>query len=504
VERLTEIDYLPQQHSRGVNIFPYKVAASAPFAAQIVIGAHQDALSTIFQQMQFLNKNKRIVLGIAEHDATEYFVKLYTLNSITHNASFFCAKHTFAGYMMPHTLFDGNEKTRLMSAPDYFMSEKEALFGIENEMDNDQTPPPNTGAHIFYESQIKSFDAWLQKYSAIDKDDECEDTVLNPEIQKRISEKYAERQYGGKYRVSATTLKEYYNCGLYWIYTSLLDIHPIPTDAAAMPQTVMGNIYHAILKEFFDSLILNNERVLQKPVHESVLNEAYSKILKRCIDTVFSRLPHLSGSAPLSPFAITFLEAQKNGVEQVMVSFLGAFLDLFSGSTIQASEKELIYDAFPDAIIKGYIDCILQTAENRTAIIDFKKNTLPKRESCISLELKDFQLLVYTLLAESNNYPEVSTALFMSMLKMDKQIIFGSVTSASTNKSLPVKKSVIERSGEQGVQIIDFALAHINKFINEIKAGNCTTVSTDFSKCAACQYYKLCRKTYDVAGKRNT
>jgi hypothetical protein len=499
VERLTEIDYLPQQHSRGVNIFPYKVAASAPFAAQIVIGAHQDALSAVFQQMQFLAKSKRDVLGVTERDATEYFIKLYMLNSFAHCASFFCSKHTFAGYLMPHTLFDESKNSPALFEEDYFTHEQALLLNVQEESCEEQDEN-----QIFYASQAKSFGAWFKTYSNSSGNEEIEEAaVLNQAVKQKIAKKYSESEHGDKYRVSATTLKEYFDCGVYWIYNSLFGIRPIPTDVSTMPPTVMGNIYHAVLKEFFDGLISNNELVLQELDPQTVLSEAYSKKLTRSVDAVFSRFPMLAGSTPLSPFAVTILDAQKQGVEQSLEYFLGAFLDLFAGYTIQASEKELIYGGLSDAVITGRLDCVLLTGENRTAIIDFKKYTLPTRASCISQDLKDFQLPLYTLLSEANNYSEVSTALFMSILKKEKQVILGSVSSVSTNKTYPAKNSIIERSGANGKELIDLTLAFVNRFVNEIQEGSCTTISSDFAKCFACNFRKLCRKTYNIAGKRN-
>ncbi|HZK19232.1 MAG TPA: hypothetical protein VFC68_00760, partial [Treponemataceae bacterium] len=102
---LDERDYLAQSEDRGVNIFPYKLASSAPFEHHIVIGASQNALSIIHQPLHFLSAEKRAQLGINETILSPYFISLYThVSSLT--TYFSCSNKTFGAYSLPHNDLD--------------------------------------------------------------------------------------------------------------------------------------------------------------------------------------------------------------------------------------------------------------------------------------------------------------------------------------------------------------------------------------------------------------
>ena len=100
VNHLSKTKYLAQNEKNGVEIYPYRTAAAAPFKVHIVIGATQDdlAVGAMFKQLNFLNENKRKVImelnpdkkanisKFIELDPTEDFITLYTLGT---EASYF-------------------------------------------------------------------------------------------------------------------------------------------------------------------------------------------------------------------------------------------------------------------------------------------------------------------------------------------------------------------------------------------------------------------------------
>jgi hypothetical protein len=497
IERLTEIDYLSQQKSRGVNIFPYKVSASAPFAAQIVIGSHQDALSAVFQQMKFLNRGKRDVLGIKEQDATEHFISLYKLNSMSHIAAFFCSEHTFSGYTAPHSLFNESGQTSVCYAQDFFASEFDA---------SDNARP------VLYSSQKKSFESW----QAITCEDDT--AILNPVVVQKIKERYTEQGHDGKYRVSSSLLKEYYLCGLRWLHKSILRTNAISVEPARLDPTVIGNVYHAVLKEFFDTLIAENDCVLPMPLESDdasgsqQLPQKYVDALHSSVEVVFSGFDKIQDNGEtLSPFSATLLKTLQNNIEYTIQIFLLGFFDLFSGYAVKAVEKSISMNVDGNYYLKGFIDCILSDKDGNTVIVDFKKSVMPSRESCVVTEttdsvgdyldagLGDFQIPVYTLLAESK-YPRVSTALFTRVTDYEKQVVvFGSITSNKTGATKPSKNSIVSRDSEQGELILNTMQDCAKRFVREIEDGNCTTIATDLSECFGCDFRELCRRTYDVA-----
>jgi hypothetical protein len=165
-----------------------------------------------------------------------------------------------------------------------------------------------------------------------------------------------------------------------------------------------------------------------------------------------------------------------------------------------ASEKSLVLDS-DGYVLNGKIDCVLSDKNQNTVIVDFKKRQLPDRDICIQDELEDFQLPVYTILAESNKFAAVSTALFMRIIDPEKKVIvLGSVKSNRTGRASPAQDSIIQRSCDQGEKILLSVSEYAKKFISEVEAGDCSTIAADLSKCFGCDFRTVCRRTYDVSG----
>jgi len=328
--------------------------------------------------------------------------------------------------------------------------------------------------------------------------------VFGADILAKIQSSYcSDEHFPKKMRVSSTALKNYYSCGVQWLCESILTIQESETDAKLMKDTVIGNMYHAVLREFFTALITTNDTILPAPQKNGNFSQTYL-ILKDSVDRVFNRLPKLQGVHDiLSPLNVTLLRAGKNGILETILFFLDAFFDLFAGHSIAASEQTL-YDASSceHAYLKGVVDCILQTTSSMdTVIVDFKKNMLISRKASIGDELEDFQIPMYVQLAEANKYPPVTTALFMSILNREKQIIFGSVTSQTNNQRTPKnEKGIIERGSERGNKILAELIEKSEQFAQEMLSGQCSTVSEKESQCFECVYRELCRTTYVVAG----
>jgi ATP-dependent helicase/DNAse subunit B len=384
------------------------------------------------------------------------------------------------------------------SEPDYFTSEAINLVNSFQKTDLEKTQD------ILYSIQKIGFDAW-QKRNAQKMHDDF--SVFGADILAKIQSSYcSDEQFPKKMRVSSTALKNYYYCGVKWIYESVLKIQEAEIDAELMKDTVIGNVYHAVLKEFFTALITTGDTVLLAPQKNGNLLQTYYALLQNCIHNIFNGLPKLKGSQEiLSPLNVTLLQEEKDGIVELLSFFLAAFFDLFAGYSITASELPLHDDtACEHAYLFGIIDCVLQDQSSvDTAIIDFKKSSLPLRKACVGENLEDFQLPMYVRLAEANKYPLVTTALFMNIVKGEKRVIFGSVTSSTDNRRTPKNDNeIIDRSRDKCNEILETLLKKAEQFACEVRSGKCSTVCTQESQCFECTYRELCRTSYIVAGKR--
>ena len=71
--QLRETNYVPQRTSRGVSIFPYRVAAGTPFTWHFVLDASMEHASVAYRQLPFLTEDKRERLRAFDTDASASF-----------------------------------------------------------------------------------------------------------------------------------------------------------------------------------------------------------------------------------------------------------------------------------------------------------------------------------------------------------------------------------------------------------------------------------------------
>ena len=94
-------EYLAQQKTRGVAIFPYKAAAAAPYRQHIVLNAGQKQVSVLHQSLAFLLKTKRQKLSIEDSNVSEKMLALYSMGQVRFSYS----EKGLSHYSLPHTDF---------------------------------------------------------------------------------------------------------------------------------------------------------------------------------------------------------------------------------------------------------------------------------------------------------------------------------------------------------------------------------------------------------------
>ena len=77
MEYISEKEYLAKPKNLGVKIYPYRVAAAAPFDVHIVPNATQKQLSVVFPRLSFLPKNIKDEIP----QKIAYAILEYTLSS---------------------------------------------------------------------------------------------------------------------------------------------------------------------------------------------------------------------------------------------------------------------------------------------------------------------------------------------------------------------------------------------------------------------------------------
>ncbi|MDR3276861.1 MAG: hypothetical protein LBT11_06610 [Treponema sp.] len=112
---LKEIQYVPAGQKPGLNLFPYRTAAAAPFSCHFVLNASQSAATVLYEPLSFLGQDKRRALGLADTDASGAFFRLYgsiDRDGRTGPAEISAADETYSGWTIPHSFFAGQGDTK--------------------------------------------------------------------------------------------------------------------------------------------------------------------------------------------------------------------------------------------------------------------------------------------------------------------------------------------------------------------------------------------------------
>jgi len=496
-EYLGEVNYLAQTQDCGVNILPYKTAASAPFDCHIVLGAAQNNLSVIYSRLDFLPRKRREELGIFDEDASGAFINLHKFNSLK-NAAFFCSKQTFSGFTIPHSKINAPSEPEDRYALQPALKEKFSTdyYRAESVLETENSTPLK-----LHENQIDGFNNWKNRRKAEETDGVKWRTGKN--LLELIREKFSyDKNRPGKYSVSASSLASYYQCSLKWLFERVLNLENVQIEASLTAENITGMLYHAALNLFFSELKEKN-RPLQSPVYaelEPALPENYRLLLENCVESVFS------GEKPLmSALTARLMRAGKKHFCFHLENCIAHFLSFFCGCYITGTEISYQSER-ENYFLNGKLDLILQaeseTSEKEYIIADFKLKRTPARGDCTGEGengLSDFQLPMYIALSEENEKINVHNALFYSILEFRPEVIIGSITDKFTQITIPKKEDDrILRNSENFDKIMNEFNLKAEKFAKEISTGDFTVFESKYGNCGDCNFSRICRTVYII------
>jgi hypothetical protein len=504
-EYLGEVNYLAQNQFMGVNILPYKTAASAPFDCHIILGAGQDSLSVVYSRLDFLPRKKREKLGLSDEDASSVFIELHKFNSVR-RAAFFCCEHSFSGFTIPHSKINAPAKPKERYASDPRYSEKFSidLYSAENSIMDDGAPEE------LHENQIDGFENWKNRRKYAAKTGGSTSKPLADIIHKKYAYK---EEMPDKYGVSASSLAEYYQCSLKWLFERVLKIENVQIEADLMAENIAGMVYHAALNLFFTEIKKKKEALLY-PVeteHGLSLPGEYLKLLIQSVNKIFDNFPKLQDGEIqiMSSLTARLLSAGKKQFLFNLENCLARFLSFFCGCFVKGCEISYLAPR-DNYFLNGKLDCILEDRtenESKYIIVDFKLKHLPKRADCTGGEdgeLCDFQLPMYITLAEENEKIIVNTALFYSILDLKPEVVIGFAEDKHNEITIPKKEDArILRNSVKYNQIINEFNQKAKQFADEIKNARFSVFESDYNECNNCNYNRICRTAYIIDRENN-
>ncbi|MDR2070764.1 MAG: PD-(D/E)XK nuclease family protein [Treponema sp.] len=502
---LQEKQYVPVQEKAGVNIFPYRVAAAAPFTCHFVLNASQDAATVLYQPLKFLRQDKRKRLGIAVEDAdvSGSFFRLYHLDpwkTFTPRLRISASDQTFSGWAIPHSVFfEPPSKTEAPEIPDSKTAgmPSQDLFRQEKDWWASGGNFYSKGADLLFPSRLFSaqksgFENWRlvlnlreqEPYSLLNYPFP-RNTAAASLLETRISAKQRipEEKEGGRslIRVSATTdLNVFFFCPAKWLYQKIFDAKNLALEAQLMDDASLGLLYHEILKDLFIRI-----RAEDRVFKQGRLGD-YNAWVEEITFAAARNHPAFQG-----PLAVPLVVSQAKAIARRIKALLKVESQYFDGYA--AADIEFSLDLEQDGILlNGILDRVSVSPEDSPVIIDYKTGAPPSKAESTGADdtpLRDFQMPMYVKLYEAKTGVPVETACFLSINNHDVTAVIGSLG----------KKRGHSRGAYQ--ETLDVFDGCTRKFAESLDALDFVPPETDLAACSKCDYRCLCRTNFALNAK---
>lgn len=505
VQVLNDKIYLKKQDASGVSIYPYKVAAAAPYLCHLIPDSSQKSISVSYSPFSFLQKDKREELGITDIDVSEVYINMYKQNSSSIEdktkkdesnflTRFSCSKKSFNGFTIPQSSLLIIKRTELpnnlYSVEDFNSEEKSWLSSYSENFPNKIT-----------EMSKESFLLWALQNSY---EKECEENKAGEEGEENNANNSNNSNNAGidsfiniisdeiknvclkenKIRISTTAMAEFYFCPKSWLLKRIIGIKETDLEAQLTSNLNMGILYHSILELFF-SEIKKTKKTIQL---FSATNGEYDIFLQNAIESVIN-------SSKESFLTKELLKTIKSGLYGNLVSCLEKFTTQFCDFYVAATEK--YYEYGPEEsnwLFEGKIDLVLVDSDENAFIIDFKTGKSPSFKECVAdnnNELTNFQFAMYTELWEKNNFNHKLSGCGFYSINMSK---FTGVYGISGGKQKPLSREEFEKT-------LSVFEKKASAYINAIAKSNIyDVVDVPIDNCYTCPYRTVCRKTFTISG----
>lgn len=485
VNYLNGVNYLEQTDELGVQIFPYKLSATAPFDCQIIVDASQAGLSVLYKQLSFLRDDKRkLLLKREDPNVTEQFVKLYQMHSIKTPVYFTAASKTFDGYAQTCSYLVEEDlrkcKDEKILFGDYpYISEKNWILdeNLEN-FPEKITKIQKNGSNSWIFAQ--NFENFLEN-----------STKAQALLLDRIHTK--------KPNFSKTQLDIFNTCPRAWIFEKVLYLEEEDNAAQLMDHFQMGNLYHKVFELYCKKLSHNKPDPLPIYITETGLTEEYKTILEDSINEAIEDKENAYLTKEL-------LYTTKTALNKVIVNAIEEFSIIFNGCEILNNEGYFEYED-PEKNYKcnGRIDCLLKDkGTGETFLIDFKSSagSIPENLYVNPDEpetLPNLQMPIYIYLMRNAEKPiTVDNACYFNVKDGTCAYVFGQTL-----------WEILELKDDQFVLPEDFeptiqaAIKNMDEVANKIEQGDFSINPEvqNYSCCAGCAHNPICRRTFNVGKK---
>jgi RecB family exonuclease len=495
---LQELRYVPDRPNEpGVNIFPYRVAAGAPFGAHFVLGASQKSATVLYQPLKFLRQDKRRDLGLADFDASAEFFQLYQPGSFeTAGGSFVsrgwisAAERTFSGWAIPHSRFQAIKPPQGVkpSQGDAYQAERDWWARGPGARGEDGFPPR------LFRAQREGFERWR---SLLGQGAGGYSFLRGPFPQEGgdlLARRLRDFQYawpgdgapeagaeGEKLlKVSATDLNRFFSCPLSWLWGKVFFLKEETLEALLLDDASLGRLYHEILRNLFTRIreedgLFRVERL-----------ETYRRWADEAAADAAERFPAFQG-----PLAVPLLRSLSWTIGRKIRALLDLEARYFPGFAVAELERFLELRR-GDLLFRGILDRVSVSPDDEPFILDYKTGKAPTKADSTAREdgsLGDFQIPLYVKLYEETRGIKVGGALFISVQRRDLNAVLGK----------PGGKQGHRREAYEAT--LEALETYIETFAASIGGLNFVPPRISFEACGDCDYRGVCRTVYSLNRK---
>ncbi|MDR0662490.1 MAG: PD-(D/E)XK nuclease family protein [Spirochaetaceae bacterium] len=466
IDLLNEKQYVPEREDGGVNVFQYRVAAAAPFAAHFVLNASQKDASVVYRSLKFLRPDKRKKFGIAEDDYNASGAVFRAYNSADF-VWFSASALAFSGWSIPHSFFNDNlvvVNTEESMPGDYYLAEKSWWA-------DDGSPFPTR----LFGSQKNGFESWKKApaaplFALIKSPFSAARKNVYAVLHSVIDEKKRE---GGKLRVSATDLQEFFKCPVFWLFENIFEIEEESLEARLLDDRSKGLLFHDILYNLFERI--KNEDGAFFAAHI----KKYTEWVK-----LYTEQAVTENRAFRGPLCVPLMGAMQNGIQRQITRLLSVEAGLFDQYSVSELEQEKKVE-YVDYTLCGRLDRVQVSPEGGPCIVDYKTGGVPGKKECLpdaGVRLKNFQMPVYIKLYEETSGIPVEEAFFLSVINHEARAIIDG-------------KKTTRDMYQCAIEALEIQM---DDYVKRISALDFRKTDTPFDICVECIYKKICRTTFSA------
>lgn len=468
---LKNTTYVHQSETRGIPVYPYRVAAGTAVKLHIVMNATQDALSVSVDPAPFLREDRKRALTLSSIDRSDAFISAYCLTPVT---IFTAPERGFTGHTIPHQALTSRREIRIFRDRD--IPSLEDVYYMEETGNDIEGARPFPIQKAAWENSILSRRPYTPsrdiRKAAIDMD------ALRLALYTSLTTK------NEAHHISPTDINSFLTCPFQWLLTRGLAIVEPQREIETIGQKDIGILYHAILEAFFELL----KEAPGKGVFKDEIPQ-YKNLMQTIIGEKLEAQRHQEGAFQESVYSMLAPRIREH-----LFAFLDNEIPSLDGCFVLGAEYPL-KRAYPrlGIYLAGKADILLLDNEGQLVIIDYKTSNQPKNRELWFNEdhrVENLQMAAYIRMAEEQCNARVSRATFYSIEKREHTMVIHPDGPKRKNSVLPVKR-------EDYLPVLQTMDATLKTMVTYLKEGRYPVVEATRRRiCATCTVAPVCRITF--------